>query len=208
MAPVNSPVPAIPFHTGTPRSKSTATTPIVFLPLIVMAKTSYFAVAARSHGPPAVGARRWRGTRISGFRLRHRRPRKRAHIKFIRADCALERSLSHRAGVAARESSHCSRMDSMVLCRGEEMRIHFYSRGPRLMTVCPGGGMGDREILISRCKARRINSEKLISSRRAFSSRSCWTSRGSRNVTGTLPFGSFVLGMKRCVLLYHTLCQD
>jgi hypothetical protein len=50
-------------------------------------------------------------------------------------------------------------------------------------------------VLTSLCKARRINSEKLISSRRAFSSRSRWTSRGSRKVTGTLPFGSFVLGM-------------
>lgn len=26
-------------------------------------------------------------------------------------------------------------------------------------------------------------------------------------MTGTLPFGSFVLGMKRCVLLPHTHCQ-
>jgi hypothetical protein len=52
-----------------------------------------------------------------------------------------------------------------------------------------------RAALTSRSNARRINSEKLVSSRRAFSSRSCWTSRGSRNVTGTLPLGSFVLGM-------------
>ena len=36
--PANSPVPAIRFDTGTPRSKSTATTPIVFLPSTVMAK--------------------------------------------------------------------------------------------------------------------------------------------------------------------------
>ena len=55
-------VPAITFHTGTPRSKSTDTTPIVFLPLTVMAKTSYFALAALSPGPPAVGARRLRST--------------------------------------------------------------------------------------------------------------------------------------------------
>ena len=34
-----------------------------------------------------------------------------------------------------------------------------------------------------------------------------WTCWGSRNVTGTLPLGSFVLGMNKCVLLYHTICQ-
>jgi hypothetical protein len=61
--------------------------------------------------------------------------------------------------------------------------------------------------LISRRNARRSNSEKLIFSRRALAARILWTCRGSRNVTGTLPFGSFVLGMKACVLLYHTLCQ-
>jgi hypothetical protein len=60
--PVNRPIPLIDFHTGTPRSKSTDTTPIVFLPLTVMAKTSYFALAVRSPGPPAVGARRLRST--------------------------------------------------------------------------------------------------------------------------------------------------
>jgi hypothetical protein len=54
--------PVINFHTGTPRSKSTDTTPIVFLPSTVIAKTSYFALAARSPGPPAVGARRLRSS--------------------------------------------------------------------------------------------------------------------------------------------------
>jgi hypothetical protein len=34
-----------------------------------------------------------------------------------------------------------------------------------------------------------------------------WIFGGSRNVTGTLPPGSFVLGMEFCVLLYHILCQ-
>jgi len=48
---------------------------------------------------------------------------------------------------------------------------------------------------ISRRKARRTNSETLIFSRRAWPARIFWTCRGSRNVTGTLPFGSFVLGM-------------
>ena len=44
--PVNTPVPAITFHTGAPRSRSMATiTPIVSLPLTVMAKLSGFAVA-------------------------------------------------------------------------------------------------------------------------------------------------------------------
>ena len=170
-----------------------------------MAKTSYFAVAARSHGPPAVGARRWRSTRISGFRLRHRRPRKRAHIKLIRTDCALERSLSHRVSGAAQESRHGSRIDLIVRCRGEAMRIHIYSRRPRLVAVFLREGLGGHAIMTSRRSARRINSGKLTPSRRALSSRSCWTSRGSRNVTGTLPFGSFVLGMNdvyHCIIHY------
>jgi hypothetical protein len=74
-------------------------------------------------------------------------------------------------------------------------RIHIYSGRPRLVAVFLGGGPGDRAVPISRRNARRINSEKLISWRRAFLSRSCWISRGNRNVTGTLPFGSFVLGI-------------
>ena len=125
------------------------------------------------------------------------------HHRAIRSD-----NVSQRVSGAATESSHCCRIDSIVRSRGEGMRVHIYSRRPRLVAVFLCGGLGGHAALISRRKARRINSEKLISSRRALSSRSCWTSRGSRNVTGTLPFGSFVLGMKRCVLLYHTPCQD
>lgn len=83
-------------------------------------------------------------------------------------------------------------------------KSHLYSCRPRGMA---GFLWGDRALLISRLKARRITSERLMFSRRALSSRSVWTSRGSRNVTGTLPFGSFVLGMKQCVLLYHTLVK-
>ena len=82
-----------------------------------------------------------------------------------------------------------------VAHRGEGMLTHIYSRRPRLRAVFLCRGPGGCAVLISRCNARRINSEKLISSRRALSRRSCWISRGSRNVTGTLPFGSFVLGM-------------
>gem|GEM_PF-6332131 len=83
-------------------------------------------------------------------------------------------------------------------------KIHIYPCWPRLMAVFFCEGPGGRAVLTSRRRARRINSGKLMPSLRAFSSRSCWTSRGSRTVTGTLPFGSFVLGMKPCVLLYHT----
>ena len=69
------------------------------------------------------------------------------------------------------------------------------------------GGSGIRAVLISRRKPRRTNSEKLIFSRRALPAKILWTRRGSRNVTGTLPPGSFVLGMQQCVLLYHARCQ-
>jgi hypothetical protein len=36
-------------------------------------------------------------------------------------------------------------------------------------------------------------------------SRSFWTSRGNRNVTGTLPLGSFVLGMQ---YVYYCIIQS
>jgi hypothetical protein len=169
--PANRPVPVIDFHTGTPRSKSTDTTPIVFLPLTVIAKTSYFAFAVRSPGPPAVGARRWRSTHLWVPTPVSAIPKPRIQ-KFQTMDCA--------------------------------RKSHIYSRRPRLMAVFLCEGPGGRVVPTSRRKARRINSEKVTSSRRALSSRSCWMSRGRRNVTGTLPFGSFVLGMKLCVLLYHT----
>jgi hypothetical protein len=68
-------------------------------------------------------------------------------------------------------------------------------------------GVEIRAILISRRKTRRTNSEKPIFSRRAWPARIFWTCGGNRNVTGTLPFGSFVLGMLQCVLLYHIICQ-
>jgi hypothetical protein len=194
--PANSPVPAIRFHTGTPRSRSTATTPIVFLPLIVMAKLQSSLSPARSHDPPVAGARRLRSTLTVGFRLRHRRPRKHAHMKFIRRDCSKVRSGVERT------------LPDRISPRGERMRSHVYARRPRFTAVFLCGGLVGRAVLTSRSNARRINSERLVASRRAFSSRSCWTSRGRRNVTGTLPLGSFVLGMKPCVLLYHTLCQD
>jgi hypothetical protein len=58
------------------------------------------------------------------------------------------------------------------------------------------GGIGIRAALISRRNALRTNSEKLIFSRRALAVRSFWTCFGSRNVTGTLPLGSLVLGMR------------
>ena len=100
---------------------------------------------------------------------------------------------------ASTESSHGGRIHPIVRSYGEGMCAHIDSRRPRLAAVFLEDGSGGRAVLISRCKARRINSEKLISARRALLSRSCWTSRGSRNVTGTLPFGSLVLGMNRCV---------
>ena len=165
----------IDFRTGTPRSKSTDTTPIVFLPLTVMAKTSYFAFAARSPGSPAVEARRFRSTHHWVLSPVSAIPKPRIQ-KFQTMDCA--------------------------------GKSHIYFRRPRLMAVFLCEDPGGRLVPTSRRKARRINSAKLMSSRRALSSRSCWMSRGSRNVTGTLPFGSFVLGMKPCVLLYHTPCQD
>ena len=70
------------------------------------------------------------------------------------------------------------------------------------------GGIGGRSARISRRKARRTKSEKLNPSRRALPAKIFWICRGSRNVTGTLPLGSFVLGMKSCVLLYHIFCQS
>ena len=48
------------------------------------------------------------------------------------------------------------------------MRVHIYSRRPRLLAVFFRGGLGGRMASISRRSARRINSEKLISSRRRF----------------------------------------
>jgi hypothetical protein len=75
------------------------------------------------------------------------------------------------------------------------MRVHIYSRRPRWVALVLCGRLGGRALLISRSNARRTNSEKLIFSRRAFPARIFWTCRGSRNVTGILPFGSFVLGM-------------
>jgi hypothetical protein len=59
----------------------------------------------------------------------------------------------------------------------------------------------------SRRKERRTNSDTLVFSRRALPAKLIWTCWGSRNVTGTLPLSSFVLGMEFCVLLYHILCQ-
>jgi len=52
-----------------------------------------------------------------------------------------------------------------------------------------------------------MNSARLSFSRRALSANRFWACRGRRNVTGTLPWGSFVLGMPLSVLLYHTQCQ-
>lgn len=63
---------------------------------------------------------------------------------------------------------------------------------------------GVRAALISRRKTRRTNSETLNFSLRALPARISRASRGRRNVTETLPLSSFVLGMKPCVLLYHT----
>ena len=77
----------------------------------------------------------------------------------------------------------------------QKSHAYNYSRRPRLAALFLCRDLGTRAVLTSRRNARRINSETVTSSRRALSRRSCWISRGSRNVTGTLPFGSFVLGM-------------
>jgi hypothetical protein len=128
---------------------------------------------SRSHGPPAVGARRLRSYPYRWV------PSPVSATPKARAD----------------KTDSLLPIDSMVRSRGEGMRVHIYSRRPRFMAVFLCRGLLGPAVPISRRNARRINSGRLISSRRALSSRSCWTSSGSRNVTGTLPFGSFVLGM-------------
>lgn len=85
------------------------------------------------------------------------------------------------------------------------MQPYLHARSPRFASLLLCGGLGDRAIFSSRRNARRINSEKLVFSPRALSSSSCWISRGSRNVTGTLPFGSFVLGIPMCMIVSYTL---
>lgn len=83
--------------------------------------------------------------------------------------------------------------------------LHFPQlRGPAMVAR---EALTVRAVPISRRNARRSNSDKLIFSFRAFWSRRRRTSCDSRNVTETLRVCSFVLGMKRCVLLPHTPCQ-
>jgi hypothetical protein len=74
----------------------------------------------------------------------------------------------------------------------------------RSLVFIPGGPI---PASISRRKAHRMNSARLSFSCRAFSAQRVCVWRGTRNVTGTLPCGSFVLGMPLKVLLYHTPCQ-
>lgn len=119
----------------------------------------------------------WRRNLVVRFRLRYRRSRKHARIKITRT------------------SSHGCRADWIVRSRAERRRLHIYPRRPRLRAVFRRAGFWRLAAPISRRKACRINSEKLISSRNALARRSWWSSRGRRNVTGTLPLSSFVLGM-------------
>jgi hypothetical protein len=161
-------------------------TPIVCVALTVMAKLQSSPSPSDHPAPQPLERGALRRTLVGSFSGIG--DRKHTHIKAIPADRARARTCL--------ESAHpdSCRMNSMVRSRGEGMRFHIYSRRPRIMAEFLCGG---RATAISRCNARRINSEKLTFSRRALPSRRCWTSLGRRNVTGTLPFGSFVLGISQ-----------
>ena len=72
----------LPAGASAPRSKSTGTIPPIASSLTVIAKKSFLAVAVRSHGTPAVGARHVRST-LGGWH-RHRRFRKHTDLKSYR----------------------------------------------------------------------------------------------------------------------------
>jgi hypothetical protein len=92
---------AITFQTGAPRSRSTPTiTPNRVIRIERDGEAPRFAVAARSHGTPAVGARRLRST-LARFRLRSRRPRKHAQAKFVGPNGVREGSRASISGLVA-----------------------------------------------------------------------------------------------------------
>ena len=85
------------------------------------------------------------------------------------------------------------------------LRSESYPLRPRFRAAAFCGDPGGPAVLVSRINALRINSDRLSCSRCALSRRRWWISRASRNVTGTLPFGRFVLGMNNVYycIIYH-----